>query len=71
MGDVVELSPREAERLLRNWAYQAVGVCLEDFIANWFSGVYGDDPDDDPGALELAMLLPFVGIDPWKRAEGE
>ena len=43
---------------------QALHIELDEFIRRWRAGVYGD-VDDDPRALELAMLLPIVGVDPW------
>lgn len=63
-----DLTPDEARALLEARAQRDFGVTLDQFIDNWFADVYGVYLDDDPKALELAMLLPVVGINPWLNA---
>jgi hypothetical protein len=61
---VKELTPQEAREMLEEQSRRYLGVGLDEFVEKWFAGEYGD-PDDNPDALELAVLLPVVGIDPW------
>ncbi|MGH2584281.1 MAG: hypothetical protein ACRDJE_05150 [Dehalococcoidia bacterium] len=67
---VQELTYEEAWELLEDQSHRRLGVGLREFIAKWFAGDYGDDPDDNPDALELAVLLPGVGVDPWRYDKG-
>lgn len=61
------LTDDEAWEVLEEHARARLGISAREFIANWQSGAYGDDPDDNPDALALAMLLPMVGVDPWQN----
>jgi hypothetical protein len=62
---VQELTLDEAWQLLEERAQQSFGISIHEFIRKWLAGEYGE-PDDDPDALELAVLLPGVGVDPWQ-----
>jgi hypothetical protein len=68
-GQVKELTADEGRRLLEERVREAFQIDLDEFIRRWRAGAYGD-PDDNPEALELAMLLPIVGVDPWSDAAG-
>lgn len=61
---VGHLNRDEGWELLEREAQQALQMSARDFIEAWRSGKY-DDPDEHPEAFSLAMLLPFVGEDPW------
>ena len=67
-NSVQELTYTEARQLLEEQAQRYLGVSLAEFVEKWFAGDYGD-PDDNPDALELAVLLPGVGIDPWRNGK--
>ena len=62
---VQELTHEEAWELLEGQSRRRLGLGLKEFIDKWLAGDYGD-PDDNPDALELAVLLPGVGVDPWQ-----
>jgi hypothetical protein len=66
---VTVLTVEEARAFLEAWAQQEFQVALDTFIERWRTGTYGDF-DDDPRALQLAMLLPTVGVDPWSDGAG-
>jgi len=50
-------------------ARQSFGVGIDEFARQWFAGAYGNDVNDTPAALELAMLLPIIGLNPWDRGD--
>jgi hypothetical protein len=53
------LSPEEGLALLERRARERFGIGADEFRRRWENGEL--DPDTDPGALEVAMLLPFGG----------
>ncbi len=59
------LTRDEAWVLLDQHARRAFGIGLQSFIDRWLYGEYGE-PDDNPDALEIAVFLPSVGVDPWR-----
>ncbi|MGD9892753.1 MAG: hypothetical protein AB7R89_26550 [Dehalococcoidia bacterium] len=61
-----ELTPDQSRMLLEERVQRRLGIDLPEFIRRWHTGFY-DDPDDNPDALELAVLLPIVGVDPWRN----
>lgn len=63
---VQEVTREEAREMLEDQSRRRLSVGLQEFIEKWFAGEYGE-PDDNPDALELAVLLPGVGIDPWQN----
>ena len=65
---VYELTEEEAWAMIEERTKAHFGLSAPEFIERWLSGGYGD-PDDDPDALEIAVLLPGVGVDPWAHAE--
>ncbi len=66
---IEELTTEQGRALLEERVRQAFDLELDEFIRRWRDGVYGD-VDDDPAALELAMLLPIIGVDPWTDEPG-
>jgi hypothetical protein len=60
-----ELTAEQSRALLEERVRRRLGIDLQEFIDRWQTGFYGD-PDDHPEALELAVLLPIVGVDPWR-----
>jgi hypothetical protein len=60
-----KLTSDQSRVLLEERVQRRLGIDLEEFIRRWQTGFY-DDPDDNPDALELAVLLPIVGVDPWR-----
>lgn len=65
---VRELSYEEGRELLESAAKRHLGMSAEEFIRAWRAGKFGD-PDDRPEVLEVAMLLPFIGQDPWRDGQ--
>lgn len=64
-GKVHELSLDEGWALLEQEAQRYCHMSAKEFIVAWRAGEFGDDPDDNIEAFEVAMLMPFVGEDPW------
>lgn len=67
-----ELTAEQGRVLLEERVRRPLRIDLPEFIRRWQAGCYGD-PDDNPDALELAVLLPIVGVDPLqdgRDAEG-
>lgn len=62
---VQELTHEEAWELLEERTRRHFNLSLREFIDKWLAGEYGK-PDDNPDALEIAVLLPGVGVDPWR-----
>ena len=60
-----ELTPDQSRLLLEERVQRRLGIELQEFIRRWQAGLY-DGPDDNPDALEIAVLLPIVGVDPWR-----
>lgn len=63
---VEELTHDQAWALLEERTRHRFDLGLREFIDRWLAGAYGD-PDDNPDALEIAVLLPGVGVDPWRH----
>ncbi len=61
---VSDLTATEAWALLEERTQQHLHVGAREFVERWLAGVYGQ-PDDNPDALEIAALLPGVGVNPW------
>jgi hypothetical protein len=51
------LTPEDGATLLERRARERFGISAEEFRNRWERGEL--DPDLDPGALEVAMLLPL------------
>lgn len=51
------LTPEDGAALLERRARERFGIGAEEFRGRWERGEL--DPDRDPGALEVAMLLPL------------
>ena len=64
-GRVRELTEAEARELFQERTHRRLQIDAEEFIRRWQAGEYGA-ADDNPDALELTMLLPLVGVDPWR-----
>ena len=54
-----QLSREDGSALLERRTRERFGIGADEFRRRWESGEL--DPDRDPGALELAMLLPLDG----------
>lgn len=63
-GQVTVLTADEGRAFLEERVREALQIDLDEFIRRWQAGRYGG-VDDNPTALDLAMLLPIVGVDPW------
>ena len=63
-GDIRELSVEDGWSLLEREARQSLQMSAREFIDKWRAGAFGN-LDADPDVLDVVMLLPFVGIDPW------
>lgn len=61
---VYELTEAEGWAVLEQRTQRRLGIGAAEFIRRWQAGEYGES-DTNLEALELAMLLPVVGIDPW------
>ena len=61
---VHELTDEQARELIDERTWQYLNVDVDEFVRLWRAGYYGD-VDDNPDALEIAMLLPMIGVDPW------
>lgn len=57
-GDVQQLTPEEARRLLEEQTMRYLGMSAEDFIRKWNAGEI-EDPDR-PEVMRIAMLLPLA-----------
>ena len=57
-------TPEEARQVIDERARCFMGMGIDEFIARWQTGMYGN-PDDNPDAYSVAFLLPMIGIDPW------
>jgi hypothetical protein len=55
---VQELTDEEWEELIDGAARCHLGISGEEFKRRWAAGEY-PDPDDTPGVMAVAMLLPF------------
>lgn len=57
-GESLErLTPEDGAALLERRARERFGIGADEFRKRWERGEL--DPDRDPGALEVAMLLPL------------
>ena len=62
--EIRELTYEEGWELLDREARRCLDMDAEEFVRAWEAGEFGE-PDDRPEVLEVAMLLPFIGRDPW------
>ncbi len=68
-GDwVCELTHDEAWELLEEQTRRRFHIGAQEFIDKWLAGESGE-PDDNPDALEIAVLLPGIGVDPWRNGK--
>lgn len=58
-GHLRELSPEEGWKLFDGAAMYYLGITGEEFIEQLEAGRF-KDPDEDPDAVEVLALLPFV-----------
>jgi hypothetical protein len=58
-GQIRELTREEARALLDREARRYLGISGEAFIQAWNDGKFDEDPDQ-PGIMQVAMLLPLV-----------
>lgn len=58
-----EVSREEGLAMLDRRARRRLGISGAEFLRRWESGVYAADPDQ-PGVIDVALLLPFVGRAP-------
>ena len=58
------LTPEEAREAIDERARYFMRMGIDEFIARWQTGMYGN-PDDNPDAYSVAFHLPTIGIDPW------
>lgn len=57
-------TPEEARQVIDERARYFMKMGIDEFIARWQTGMYGN-PDDNPDAYSVAIHLPMIGIDPW------
>jgi hypothetical protein len=67
-GAVQELTPAQGRALLDERSQLFFRVGIDEFAQGWRAGRYGA-VDENPEALELALLLPMIGVDPWGDGE--
>ncbi len=60
---VREATHEEGLAMLDRRARHRLGISGAEFLRRWEAGEYADDPDQ-PGVMDVAMLLPFVGVTP-------
>jgi hypothetical protein len=60
---VREFTKREAWSLFDGEARKRTGMTGKEFIEWWHRGEFEKDPDDMPGVMSVAMLLPLVEAD--------
>jgi len=60
---VREFTKREAWALFDSEARKRTGMSGKEFIEWWHRGEFEKDPDDIPGVMGVAMLLPLVEAD--------
>ena len=65
---VRKLTRGEAWQLLEEPTRKRFHIGLQESINRWLAGEYGE-PDDNPDALEIAVLLPGIGVDPWRNGK--
>ena len=58
LAEAREATQEEAWALFDGAARDELGIDGDEFICRWFGGYYAADPDQ-PGVIELSMLLPF------------
>jgi hypothetical protein len=51
---------KEAWRLFDDTARRKTGMTGKEFLEWWNRGEFEKDPDDIPGVMSVAMLLPIV-----------
>lgn len=67
-GGVEKLTAKQGRSLLEKRSHLYFKVGIDEFARRWRAGNYGA-VDENPEALELALLLPMVGVDPWGDGE--
>lgn len=60
-SQVTVLTADEGKAFLEERVREALQIDLDEFIRRWQAGTYGA-VDDDPTALDVAMLLPMSGV---------
>ncbi len=60
---VREATHEEGLVMLDRRARRRLGISGAEFLRRWEAGEYTADPDQ-PGVIDVAMLLPFVGVAP-------
>jgi hypothetical protein len=63
VSPVREISHEEGLAMLDRRARRRLGFSGAEFLRRWEAGAYADDPDQ-PGVMDVALLLPFVGRAP-------
>jgi hypothetical protein len=57
-SEIRELTPTEWFDIFDRASKRLLGISGADFIAKWEKGEFGPDPDDRPGVMEVAGLMP-------------
>ena len=58
-----ETTHEEGLAMLDRRAQRRLGISGAEFLRRWKAGDYAANPDQ-PGVIDVAMLLPFVGVPP-------
>lgn len=59
-GRARELSRDEAWKVFDAAARRYLHISGDDFVRNWERHAYDPDPDDHPGVMQVAVLLPLI-----------
>ncbi len=59
LPEVRVVTPEQGWVLFDEAAQSELGIGGEEFLRRWFGGDYADNPDQ-PGVVNVEMLLPFV-----------
>ena len=54
-----EMNALEFNAVFDRAARTLSGISGEEFISRWNSGDFGSDPDNTPGVMEVAALMPL------------
>lgn len=56
---IQEMTALEFDAVFDRAARKLLGISGKEFISRWNSGDFGSDPDNTPGVMEVAALMPL------------
>jgi hypothetical protein len=66
LPEVRELTPDEGRELFAQEVRRILNIEPDEFVRRWAAGEYGDPDTTNPDIWSLVMLLPTVGVSPWR-----